>query len=48
MSNVNGISTRIEGAVDSCEVTFVDAERVAAARLRVPAAIETDRLAEWF
>jgi DNA-binding transcriptional ArsR family regulator len=48
MSNVNGISTRIEGAVDSCEVTLVDADRVAAARLRVPSAIETDRLAEWF
>jgi ArsR family transcriptional regulator, lead/cadmium/zinc/bismuth-responsive transcriptional repressor len=30
------------------EVRLVDADRVAAARQRLPSAAETDRLAEWF
>jgi len=29
-------------------VTLVDADRVAAARERIPSSAETDRLAEWF
>ena len=34
--------------VDEYEVRLVDADRVAAARQRLPSAAETDRLAEWF
>jgi DNA-binding transcriptional ArsR family regulator len=33
---------------DTCEVTFVDADRVAAARASLPTASEIDRLADWF
>jgi ArsR family transcriptional regulator, lead/cadmium/zinc/bismuth-responsive transcriptional repressor len=34
--------------LDVCEVRLVDADRVAAARDRLPSPEETDRLAEWF
>src|SRR6188474_2734277 len=37
-----------EANKDRCEVTLVDADRVAAARERIPSSAETDRLAEWF
>ena len=33
---------------DVCEVNVVDADRVAATRLRIPSIAETDRVAEWF
>lgn len=34
--------------LDVCEVRLVDADRVAAARDRLPSPQETDRLADWF
>jgi ArsR family transcriptional regulator, lead/cadmium/zinc/bismuth-responsive transcriptional repressor len=34
--------------LDACEVRLVDADRVAAARSRLPSPVETDRLADWF
>ena len=33
---------------DACEVTLVDADRVEAARGKLPTALEIDRLADWF
>ena len=33
---------------DACEVTLIDADRVAAARSAIPSVGETDRIAEWF
>jgi DNA-binding transcriptional ArsR family regulator len=33
---------------DACEVTLVDADRVQAARGKLPTASEIDRLADWF
>ena len=35
-------------SLDECALRLVDAERVAAARGRLPSAEETDRLADWF
>ena len=35
-------------SLDECDLRLVDAERVAAARERLPSAEETDRLADWF
>ena len=34
--------------LDACLVKLVDADRVVAARDKLPAAAETDRLADWF
>lgn len=34
--------------LDVCEVRLVDADRVAAARDRLPSPAETDNLADWF
>ena len=33
---------------DHCDVTLVDAERVAQTQRRIPSTAETDRLADWF
>ncbi|MDQ3739187.1 MAG: metalloregulator ArsR/SmtB family transcription factor [Actinomycetota bacterium] len=35
-------------SLDACEVRLVDADRVGAARDRLPSPAETDRLADWF
>jgi DNA-binding transcriptional ArsR family regulator len=37
-----------EVEVDVCEVTLVDAAKVASARERIPSVAETDRVADWF
>lgn len=34
--------------LDDCELRLVDADRVAAARERMPSATDTERLASWF
>lgn len=47
MWKVGGMPARV-WPLDGCEVRLVDADRVAAARSRLPSPAETDQLAEWF